>query len=1137
MDETNASDETLFNLVEEITNKLHAGDVIDLDAYADRYPAYIERLRAVLPSLELLADFGSSERSQLLTSPVTIPDHSGLDILGDYQILREVGRGGMGVVYESTHRLLGRRVALKVLPLAAMVDPRQIQRFKNESQAVSHLDHPHIVDVFGVGCDRGVHYYAMRFIEGRTLSEMIRGLREGSNQKEVDAGAETPRNRDASTSEPANTISTRNGHPGSTKKIGDSDSLASSWVTTLSEKHATRKPAYFRSVAELIWQAADALEHAHRQNIIHRDIKPSNLMLEDTGKLWVTDFGLAHVEGAATLTMTGDVVGTLRYMSPEQAKGMPVDHRSDVYSLGATLYELLTLSPAFPQHDRHQLFQKIATEDPIAPRRLNRAIPSDLETIVLKSLQKEPGQRYQSAASLASDLRCFVEYRPITARPPTLMDRAVKWSRRHRSIVGAAVAVVLISIVSLVVATAFMARVASVAVAERHEASLQRNRAIANERLALQALDEMFMEVFENRFPSDQLTATDHALLEKALGFYQGFAHQNETEPASRFETAKAYRRVGDIQMRLARSDDAEENYRRSIEYYEALARDFPDEPEFVHGIATSTNNLGQSLQAQEAFDGAEEAYRQVLVMESGLASEFGTRPRYREELARASNNLGVLLVALKRVEDAAEAFRTSRDRWQSLADSYTDHAEYSHHLATSHVNLANLWLENEQQDRAHLAIDQAVQIARGLTDVAQRPQYTELLARSLNSLGALWMREGHRGESEPAFREAVPLWQSLADRYVNVPEYREEVVRSSNNLGSLLRDETEASDWLERASVGLESLVQQFPERRQYREQLAETYDRLGTWYRDQEEPHRACDAYVDAARCWEELNADASSAPEYPQRLADLYNRLGILYSTSGRPDDAKSAYNSALRALDQISGEQAKLPEHRNAIASLCHNLGLIVGIDEVEQAERLLRRGRSEFSELRRRAPANPSYLHSLASSHTALGNLLFDTERRTGAEVEFRCALALREALAQQFSNVAALQNSLAWLLVSCADSQIRDAERGLDCAQAAVRLAPGERKYLNTLGVAQYCNGQYEAAIESLEGSLPAGSPARAPDCFFIAMSYHQLGNGELARLHYERGYDWMKANRPNDIELKRFQREASSLLEPPSSQ
>ena len=201
----------------------------------------------------------------------------------------------------------------------------------------------------------------------------------------------------------------------------------------ISTAHSTSIRAYFHNVAELGIQAAEALDYAHEQGIIHRDIKPANLLLDATGRLWITDFGLARLESDAGMTMTGDLVGTLRYMSPEQAlaKRVVVDHRTDIYSLGSTLYELLTLRPVFNGEDRQHLLKQIAFEEPIAPRKLNRQIPVELETIVLKAIRKNPEERYATAQDLADDLRSFLTNQPIKAKPPTCRERLAKWSRRH----------------------------------------------------------------------------------------------------------------------------------------------------------------------------------------------------------------------------------------------------------------------------------------------------------------------------------------------------------------------------------------------------------------------------------------------------------------------------------------------------------------------------------------------------------------------------------------------------------------------------------------------------------------------------------------------------------------------------------
>jgi serine/threonine protein kinase len=337
--------------------------------------------------------------------------------LGDFRLIREIGRGGMGIVYEAEQLSLGRRVALKVLPLAAMLDAKQLARFKNEAQAAAQLQHPHIVGIHFVGCERGVHFYAMQLIEGRSLAAVIDELRGV-------AGVESASPQMAAT---------LTSHP---RPLIPADDTVRAAARTTHRSITTR--AYFRIVAELGIQAAEALQHAHDLGIIHRDIKPSNILVNDAGHLWITDFGLARIGADANMTMTGDLLGTLRYMSPEQATGKPtlIDHRTDVYSLGATLYELLCLRPAFDAEDRQTVLHQVINTDPTPPRRHNSAIPTELETIILKSLQKTSTDRYETAQDLADDLRRFLDERPIHAKRTSVLKKCSKWSRRHKPLVA-----------------------------------------------------------------------------------------------------------------------------------------------------------------------------------------------------------------------------------------------------------------------------------------------------------------------------------------------------------------------------------------------------------------------------------------------------------------------------------------------------------------------------------------------------------------------------------------------------------------------------------------------------------------------------------------------------------------------------
>jgi serine/threonine protein kinase len=409
---------SVAELIEELANRVQAGERVDLEAVIAAHPEHTEQLRRLLPAVEVLADVGRSAIAADSAPPRVEGDaEPPSGVLGDFRIIRDVGRGGMGIVYEAEQISLGRRVALKVLPFAATLDPRQLQRFQNEARAAAGLHHTNIVPVYAVGCERGVHYYAMQFIDGRTLAEFIADQR-------PDAAAPAGANASAATVPPAARVT----------------------IT------APRDAAYFRRAAEWGIQAAEALQHAHELGVVHRDVKPGNLMLDERGTLWVTDFGLARVQAGASLTLTGDLVGTVRYMSPEQAQGQQtaIDHRTDVYSLGATLYELLTLQPAFNGTGRQELLRQITSEEPSQPRRINRAIPAQLETIVLKAMEKSPQDRYATAQELADDLERYLRDQPIRARRPSILQRARKWGRRHR----AAVTAVAIGLVMTLVAVA-----------------------------------------------------------------------------------------------------------------------------------------------------------------------------------------------------------------------------------------------------------------------------------------------------------------------------------------------------------------------------------------------------------------------------------------------------------------------------------------------------------------------------------------------------------------------------------------------------------------------------------------------------------------------------------------------------------
>jgi WD40 repeat protein/serine/threonine protein kinase len=465
-------------IIDEFLERQKQGERPEVDEYARRYPQLAVVLRQMLPALGL---WHQSAVDGLGKAPADDSDLTPEAPLGDYRLVREIGHGGMGVVYEAVQISLGRRVALKILPFAAALDAKHLQRFKNEAHAAAQLHHQNIVPVYGVGSDRGVHYYAMQFIDGQTLAAVIADLRqlvhgiEGEHQSQAQPLASDLVSGKWLGEPAAGDSQPTSAYPPPAKSpavpIGASavvangrqpvEGAASDTVgqvgAAVSTENATRNPAFFRSAAQLGIQAARALEHSHSLGVVHRDIKPTNLLVDARGNLWITDFGLAHVHNETKLTLTGDIVGTLRYMSPEQAlaQRVDVDQRTDLYSLGATLYELLTLEPTFAGNDRRELLRQIAFEEPRRPRQINKTIPVELETIVLKALEKNPAERYATAKEMADDLERFLKDEPIRARRPTLILRARKWARRHRHVVASALvataAVVAIAIAALAI--------------------------------------------------------------------------------------------------------------------------------------------------------------------------------------------------------------------------------------------------------------------------------------------------------------------------------------------------------------------------------------------------------------------------------------------------------------------------------------------------------------------------------------------------------------------------------------------------------------------------------------------------------------------------------------------------------------
>jgi serine/threonine protein kinase len=770
MNEPKTLDPALAELVEELSNKLLAGEAANLSAYLRAHPEHAEELRRLLPSLRALADVGrSAAEDDAALAPAT-PQVG--RVLGDFRILREVGRGGMGVVYEAVQESLGRHVALKVLPADARLGPHQLERFQREARAAARLHHTNIVPIHGVGEDQGTHYFAMQLIDGQGLDAVLRELRPpepGAVSAETNpilhglrSGCFAEATPDPTAEDRAEATSASGKRPG---PGGDTE------------------VEYFRSVARIGVQVASALDHAHRQGVLHRDIKPSNLLLSPDGTVWVADFGLAKVEGAAELTGTGDVVGTLRYLAPERFGGVS-DARSDIYSLGLTLYELATLRPGFAENDRLRLLDQIHKETPPRPRQVVPAVPRDLETIILKASDKEPARRYQTAGELAEDLRCFLAGEPIRARRLGLLERLGKFVRRNRGPVLAA-SLVILTLAGGVIGTTigfFRAEYSRQAEVE------QRHLAEANARQAHEAVDRYYTQVSESVLLNEPaLEPLRKQLLEDALHYYEGFARQQSGDPETLAEVAAANLRIGNWIHGLALQEDALPTVERATEAVEQLLRTNASIPTSSSLRTGVTRILAYGVPMPHPEEVIRVGTRASAAWEELVRREPAV-PGYRNDLATIYM---MKATAAHRIREFEAEAADDRRAGQLLAGLVAEHPEIPHYrygLVMSRVLEAEGLTGLEQIPAAEQAEQQSLELAQGL--VAEFPAvtaYKELHRWDINLIAYHREMRGRFPEAESWYRQELEINEGLLERYPTVPRYRVNVLNSSCSVADVL--------------------------------------------------------------------------------------------------------------------------------------------------------------------------------------------------------------------------------------------------------------------------------------------------------------------------------------------------------------
>ncbi len=585
-----SDDELLESIIHEFTTAIRAGQHPTIQQYQDRYPHLADEIADVLSSISMIEQLKSASASTT-GSRQKLDSVSKLTQIGPYKIVKEIGRGGMGVVFAAIHESLGRQVAIKVMPTPLMDGETHVQRFRREAQAAARLHHTNIVSVFEAGEGQGYHYYVMDFVDGESLNQVIDRLRS------MNVGGALSSNL-IGLSRPAKS-STSSNSDGANRSTSASNTHAPELQPApISHSSSNLEKNRFRWAAKLAAQMADALSHAHSAGILHRDIKPSNMILDSTGRIWITDFGLAKdVSQETALTRTGDVVGTPQYLPPESLE-LKYDVRSEIYGIGLVLYEMLALKPAYTGSSPAELIAAIASKSPTPIHKLLSDIPRDLATIVDKAIAREPAVRYATAGSLHRDLVAFLEDRTIAARRPSAVESAWRWARRNPlAATLSATSAVLLALVAISASVGYLLTTSALRKLRTQQSATslaleqseqnfqlmksQYDRAESNVALSIEAFDEMFMHMISRGTKSSvdleveglreisgvepSLTTEDAAFLDRMVKFYEQFAMLNAENVQLEAESAKAYRRVGNIYQIVGQPQKAIEAYEKSL--------------------------------------------------------------------------------------------------------------------------------------------------------------------------------------------------------------------------------------------------------------------------------------------------------------------------------------------------------------------------------------------------------------------------------------------------------------------------------------------------------------------------------------------------------------------------------------------
>jgi serine/threonine protein kinase/tetratricopeptide (TPR) repeat protein len=861
------------------------GERASLDAWLTKFPQWTDRLHRLWKLHEAFDEAGpgapgaetvSGREPSRPTPPEEDSPHSSSGNktapsrwLGQYELLEEVDRGGMGVVYRARQRGLNRIVAVKSIR-SATVSESDRARFRLEAEAAAKLEHPNIVRVYEVSEHDGYDFLSMEFIEG------------GSLQRRLKEGRLSP-----------------------------------------------------RLAAELIATLADTVQFAHDHGIVHRDLKPGNILIcgewaDTKGQrplaqslpvtIKITDFGLAKRfrDNANAKTQAGAILGTPSYMSPEQADGRQADvgPQSDIYSLGAILYELLTGLPPFEAPTAIQTLQWIRSRDPVPPERLAPDVPRDLATICLKCLHKEPARRYASARDLADDVRCFLDHRPIRARPTPWTERSSRWVRRHSLIAALAAALFVVCAVSggLFVWQQYrVGHLTTLAASTERVAVQQEKRAAAAEADAeasfqqSRELVEQWTRLGEQLYQQPGMDELRRQALEKALEFYSQFLAQHGDDPQLRLATARAAIRAGVLQSELGHWEPSEKNLTQAISLFDSLPVTDASAEERLGALL----HLAHVRRRLERWSESEATYQEAIDSGKRLVAGHPDNDRYTIVLANALINICVVLNHDQRWDESEKTFgqaiRLLRQMIERRLSTSQSPSAGEAELTASKSAASPFSPADEIRASRELRERLAGSSSQILRQLAAGKYLTEL-ALCLDDLGLLLYRRGKTAEASEAYMEAFELrhlahLQSPSELWMGLY-----LARSHTHLGEvaerLQRPEDAAARYRE-AITWLDRLHKEAPARVDYTVDLGQAYASLAGVRLDQEQFADAISNYRLAVAIQEQLVANTPAVNSLKRNLAASIDGLGRALAANGEDREALEAYRRAL----QVDGTYAQ------------------------------------------------------------------------------------------------------------------------------------------------------------------------------------------------------------------------------------